>query len=564
MKKYPHSNFLILVFASLFAVFSLCLPANAQDFSSAYDLRSVTESNTTVSWVPSIQNQGYFGDCWTFASATAMDSDLLQNGMLGAPVSTPPTIAISSWALSTGNGAPESLVGPNYGGDGNHTWGGFEYQALGYVTRGEGDWEVPGVNPSNTNIITTMGGGPVLDSSPVTPSNAFPSVFDNSTPSYIGNLIPPVSQTPAFQALGVTLFDQGFSSNVPLPTATTNGGYVFNLGAADPQVEVIKSALQSYGAVTTSMNATDYSYFVPVSNGNGTYTENYFNPSTQPNNTDHEVSIIGWNDNYTMTNPNTGVVSTGAWLVQNSWGTNAWGNQTVTNNGTFWASYNDAAIGRTGVAAFQMGSTAGLSPTVLQNELGPLAYANNFIDAQGPLGMAQLQSTNVASILTPTQNGILSALGIATQVGNISLTISIYSGWLNGPLGTLLLQQSVMLGGIGYEQIALNSDITLLANDPIAVELQYGAENAAPIVIGDDGLYGTNYLTVPTGLSYYNNGTNWVDLSTEVYQAYSGYGSNADGGVLYLKGIMSVPEPSTYALLGLSALALAVAARRRA
>ena len=145
-------NILSLFFALAAGIFPILLPVNAQDIPAEYDLRSLTESNTSVSWVPSIQNQGYFGDCWTFASATAMDSDLLMNGMLGAPATSPPTIDISSWALSTANGAPESLVGPNYGGDGTHTWGGFEYQTLGYATRGEGDWEIPGVNPTNTKV----------------------------------------------------------------------------------------------------------------------------------------------------------------------------------------------------------------------------------------------------------------------------------------------------------------------------------------------------------------------------------------------------------------------------
>jgi len=182
--------------------------------------------------------------------------------------------------------------------------------------------------------------------------------------------------------------------------------------------------------------------------------------------------------------------------------------------------------------------------------------------------MAQIQSTNVASILTPTQNSILSALGIATQVGDISLTILIYSGGLStnaGPLGSLLLQQSVMLGGIGYEQISLNDAITLTADDPITVELEYGAEDAAPVVIGDDGLQGGNYLEVPSGLSYYNNGTKWVDLSSEVYDAEPGYDvTPANGGVLYLKGILAVPESSSCVLLAIGALAMVIAGRRKA
>ncbi|MGO9018224.1 MAG: C1 family peptidase [Syntrophobacteraceae bacterium] len=58
---------------------------------------------------------------------------------------------------------------------------------------------------------------------------------------------------------------------------------------------------------------------------------------------DHEVAIIGWNDNFPARNfaeagfdpPPPG---DGAWLVRNSWGA-WWG-----NNGCFWLSYYDTSL----------------------------------------------------------------------------------------------------------------------------------------------------------------------------------------------------------------------------
>ncbi len=534
----------------------------AQGLPAAYDLRSVLDGGNTVSWVPDIQDQGYFGDCWTFASATAMDSNLLMNGLFGPVPATPPTIQISSWALSTGNGVPESLIGPNYGGDGIHTWGGFEYQALAYVTRGQGAWAIPNVTGNSTTQITVMGGGPVFDSAPVTPANSFPAVFQNSTPANIANLIPPANQTPVFQTRSVTMLDQGFSNNVPLPAPITPGGstYNFNLGAADPQVAAVKQAITTFGAVATGMNANSYNFFNYVSNGNGTYTVNYFNPSKNPNTTDHEVTIIGWNDSYQMTDPSTNITYTGAWLVQNSWGKNQWGGTDHPNNGTFWAPYDDAAIGREAVAAFQMGSVSPYSQTVLQNELGPLGYANNFIDGSGILGMAQLSARKVAGILTSTQTGSLAALGLATQVGGVSVQISLYSNWINGS-GTLLEQQTATLDGVGYDLIDLDTLLPITLGEQITVVLDYGQSQAAPVVIGGDGLSG--YLTVTNGLSYYYDGSAWQDMANLPFEAFSGYGPDAQGGVLFLKGIMAVPEPSTTAWLIAAGGLLAVAARRR-
>ncbi|MFM7244508.1 MAG: hypothetical protein ACKO40_10105 [Planctomycetaceae bacterium] len=86
--------------------------AAAQPLPAAYDLRAVGSGTSTVAWVPAIQDQGQFGDCWTFASATAMDSSLLKQGILAA-AATPPGPVVWSWALSTANGAPESLIGPD-------------------------------------------------------------------------------------------------------------------------------------------------------------------------------------------------------------------------------------------------------------------------------------------------------------------------------------------------------------------------------------------------------------------------------------------------------------------
>jgi hypothetical protein len=73
---------------------------------SIYDLRSVTTGSSSLAWVPAIQDQGFFSDCWTFAAATAIESNLLKNGFLPAAAALPP-MTVSSWHLSAFNGGPE-------------------------------------------------------------------------------------------------------------------------------------------------------------------------------------------------------------------------------------------------------------------------------------------------------------------------------------------------------------------------------------------------------------------------------------------------------------------------
>lgn len=531
----------------------------------AYDLRVVTSGATTRAWVPDIQDQGDFDDCWTFASATAIESSLLKQGFLGH-AATPPKPVISSWHLSTRNGAPESLVPVgNFGNNTtNYGWGGFEYQTMGYLTRGQGSWSIPNVPSPSTNYVTTMGGGPVTVSGTL---NEFPPVLVNTSPADLGPLLPPTSQTPAWQTRQVVMLDQGFSNNVQLPNPISPGGsnYVFNAGAADDQVKAVKAAILQYGAVTTSMQA-DFSYFSYTANGDGRYTVTYQSPLQDPTAIDHEVTIIGWDDSRAVGS------DTGAWLVQNSWGRNGWGGTNHPNDGTFWASYNDAAIGRTGVAAFVMGPTDGYAPAVLQNELGPIEYAYDYDDPSSVLGLARDKHTSFASVLTPTTPGTLAALGVVSAVAGTTVQYSIWSDWTaDGPTGVLLGTGSGTMADIGYQLLDLTTPVPLAAGDAIGVVVVYGTSHAAGVVVGGDGLYGVNIdnagkfsYPVAPGLSWYFDDTSgkWKDFANKSYTASKGHGSaDNTGGVFFLKGILAAAAvPEIDGATGVNAAALLAAA----
>ncbi|MFM8363901.1 MAG: C1 family peptidase, partial [Verrucomicrobiota bacterium] len=436
----------------------------AQGLPASFDLRSV--NNGTQAWVPEIQNQGAAEDCWTLAAATAMNSNLLKTGLLpSSPL--PPPISISSWHLSTNNGAPDELLASEAFSS-TSTWAGWNFQALGYVTRGSGQWQVPGSPPEVIPGVAfrfqqTMGGGPVLDSQ--NPLNPFPASISASSgyPSYLGPLVPPANQPIAYRVGSMLILDQGFSNNIPLPAQSGNttidgrtyATFNFDQGAADPQVQVVKNALVANGAVTTSMNTNGQFQAIE---GSPVNTVHYFNNQNAPAYLDHTVTIIGWDDNYTMTDPTTSAPVTGAWLVQNSWGTTGWEN----SNGTFWASYNDAVIGRVSASSYTMLDNTPYSSAVLQNELGPVAISNFFTAiAPGPTaylpvtsGMATVPHHTAASVLTPESDGELRALGIFTQLADVLVEVEIFDSWENGPSG-FLGGGNFTLGDIGYFQVEL-------------------------------------------------------------------------------------------------------------
>ena len=92
----------------------------------------------------------------------------------------------------------------------------------------------------------------------------------------------------------------------------------------------IKEAIMKYGAVVVNMFYSDaylsndgISYYLPQDKG-----------------MNHEVTIVGWDDNYPKGKFNTKPPGDGAFIVRNSWGPD-WG-----ENGYFYVSYYDASFAR--------------------------------------------------------------------------------------------------------------------------------------------------------------------------------------------------------------------------
>lgn len=100
------------------------------------------------------------------------------------------------------------------------------------------------------------------------------------------------------------------------------------------EIKRIKSLISNYGATGASMNMESLYY------DKDTYAY-YYKDSFSFTNTNHAVTIVGWDDNYSISNFNKGLYrpyNDGAWIAQNSYG-NDYG-----NNGRFYVSYEDKEI----------------------------------------------------------------------------------------------------------------------------------------------------------------------------------------------------------------------------
>ncbi|GAB4175487.1 MAG: hypothetical protein Fur0032_15270 [Terrimicrobiaceae bacterium] len=400
--------------------------------------------------------------------------------------------------------------------DGSNDWGGFYWMALAYYTRGAGTWPVP--NAIQGSTVTEMGGGPVLNSHNAL--NAFP-ISTIEAKENLSAVLPPAAQTLDYQAREIFFLDQKGSGR-----------------NQSQQVAAIKQALQTYGALTTYVNADAKGF------GDG---QPFVYRGGKPFN--HGLTIIGWDDDIVIQGRK------GAWLVQNSWGS-GWA-----QGGTTYASYFDKYVGKAGIMAVQMAEMGDRSQTVLQNELGPLDVFQTRGSAN-PLGMAILpqgrtRSRNeVASVISVDEATTLMGLGLASHIEGAGVSFSIYSGFdaATGPIGSpLYTSGSLSFSGRGYQVFDLQTPISLAEGSQLVVVVDYmDRKNVVPYVLG--GTTGD----VGSGLSFFRSPRGWQDFAS----------LGRTSGVFFMKGVVgepvqpsslsfdasTVPEPGSVALVSLAFL----------
>ncbi|MBP1578581.1 MAG: hypothetical protein J6B57_00655, partial [Oscillospiraceae bacterium] len=252
----------------------------------------------------------------------------------------------------------------------------------------------------------------------------------------------------------------------------------------------IKSYLMENGALTIAYHSDDSTTAVSHYKTTNSYTSFYQNDEERSN---HAVTLVGWDDNFSKNNFAVTPPGNGAWLIKNSWGTD-WG-----MDGYFYLSYYDTSI--QSISSFEA-EKAGKYGKVYQHSMitfGGLFYTNYYVTG--------------ANVFTASGSDPLSAVSFYTAEASVPYTISIYSGVSDGnPMsGKLMLSQNGTATYAGYHTVDLSKTVSIPSGTKFSVCVAlkktgttFNADNNAKGA-------GDSFLTYGVGSS----SSDWYDLGKD-------------------------------------------------
>ena len=264
--------------------------------------------------------------------------------------------------------------------------------------------------------------------------------------------------------------------------------------------DTIKQAVMTYGAVDTAILVTGGAAYLPP------YSDAYYNASTYAyyyNGTDavdHEIAIVGWDDNFAASNFSTVPPGNGAFIMRNSWGT-AWG-----QSGYFYMSYYDTQVGRVENSVFLSPDSTSKYSRIYQYD--PLGWVNSF-GCGTPTGWG-------ANVFTAVGAEQLRAVSLYTPVVNATYAIYIYLSPGSSPTsGTLASSTSGTIAQPGYHTIALPTPVKLAASQKFSIVVRFtttGYNYPIPVEYAISGY--SSAATASAGQSYLScDGSSWTDAT---------------------------------------------------
>lgn len=265
----------------------------------------------------------------------------------------------------------------------------------------------------------------------------------------------------------------------------------------------VKLALQKNGGVAISyfMDQTPGAYY----NSNNA---SYYYPESPKNGPNHAVLIVGWDDNYPLSNFIKAPPGNGAYIVKNSWGT-GWG-----DDGYFYVSYYDASLS----TAYQF-----LQPELNKDYTHVYQY-----DISGHTGGHGFEDSEVgyfsSTYLSSKVGRKIKAIGFWALSDETDYEIRVYKditvgyGVTDPTQGSLVAIKQGHLSVMGYNTIKLDSAADVGISKPFSVVIRVQTKDhhhPIPLSKNTDGY--TSNSSAALGQSLISpDGVTWSSTVTEV------------------------------------------------
>lgn len=262
----------------------------------------------------------------------------------------------------------------------------------------------------------------------------------------------------------------------------------------------IKAAIMEFGSVNINVRILDKSM--------NYHTAALYNRDSIA--TNHLVTIVGWDDNYSRKNFNKWPSDDGAWIVKNSWGTD-WG-----DHGYFYMSYEDNAMQEAN--AIEMQEADKYQNTYFYDGSSATEYCSI-----GNTGKVAVEYTASAK---KNRCERLEAVSFNTQTGNIDYSIQIYkklSNKSNPESGKKALKQEIKgtTTYAGNYMIPVKESVILEPGERYSIVISASAryDEGSNFGIEGDGTYSTMKFEAVNDKNQsfckWERADAWLDLAKE-------------------------------------------------
>lgn len=258
----------------------------------------------------------------------------------------------------------------------------------------------------------------------------------------------------------------------------------------------IKRAVYRYGGVSTSIYASVSTANLSGSSCYNRKTNSYcYTGNAKPN---HDVVIIGWDDDYSADNFSEDVPSDGAFICQNSWGSG------FGDDGVFYISYYDSNIGNQAVSYVKADT----------NNTYNYIYQSDLCGWVGQIGYSKEWAYG-ANTFTADADQQIEAAGFYALGKDTNYQVYFVSNYENtGSLSTKEIVASGKVDQPGYYTVDFNSPKTVAKGENFAIVVYINTpDTLRPLAVEYANDEITAAVDITDGKGFIsNNGLDWESV----------------------------------------------------